>query len=159
MKNKIKNFNDLKNITVDILLPTMIVFWYFFLYLQLAFALGEKNHEIFFNYAQISLTLFGFTLLGTFFEKKRLSRNGLTDEEKKSIGQLVNINLNFLVTSICFLIIYSGVIMMGFEFENQIAINTLVIVYFSALVVGIVGLSFGTLQLYMFLRSWNKTGL
>lgn len=53
---KIKNLNDLKNVVVDVLLPTAIIFWYFFLSLQLAFGLGEKNHEIFFNYVQISLT-------------------------------------------------------------------------------------------------------
>jgi len=130
--------------------------WYIFLSIQLIIALFDKNYNIFFNYAQISLTLFGFTLLGTFFQNRELSKNGLNKEEKKTITKLVKINLNFLLTTVCFLVIYSASDVMFFEIEQEYARILISLIYFVLYLGGIVGLSFGTYSLYQFLKNWYK---
>ena len=94
-------YRKISDMLIDILLPTVIVLWYLFLFVQLISAIVAKNFDIFLNYGQISLTFFGFTLLGTFFEKKQL-KNYKTKKEKEMIERLVRINLNFLLTSISF---------------------------------------------------------
>ena len=96
---KTKEKRKITDIIIDTLLPSVLVIWYIFLYFQLIVALIEGNYSVYFNYAQITLTLFGFTLLGTFFEHIK--------KDKDAIKKLVKINLWFLLSAIGFLIVYA----------------------------------------------------
>ncbi len=78
----------------------LFVLWLFAMMFQFIYKImiGE-NYDLLLSYGQISLTVFGFTLIGGIFEKKKAH----SDIEKK----LFNASISFLITSISFFYLYS----------------------------------------------------
>jgi hypothetical protein len=152
INSEIGFINIIKNFAIKQLLSAALTAWCLLLFIHIMHAILNQNYSIYFNYAQISLTLFGFTLLGTIIGqidniKQRIS--------KEDIKKLIGINLNFLLSSISFLIIYSceGVfddISTSSDFSRIVIV--LIFLIFS--LTGLIGLSFGTVSLYKFLRKW-----
>ena len=112
-------------------------------------ALIKGDYSVYFNYAQIALTLFGFTLLGTFFEHIK--------RDEDAIKKLVRINLWFLLSAIGFLIVYAVTGFISFvketSFYNEIIVSSVFIIFS---LIGLVGLTFGTIYLYRFLSDWYR---
>jgi hypothetical protein len=78
---------------------TIFVLWLFGILMQFAYiSIVDNNYDILFQYGQISLTVFGFSLIGGIFEKKNHS-----DIEVK----LFETSISFLITSISFFYLYA----------------------------------------------------
>ncbi len=154
-----KKLKVIKYFLIKTLLPTLIMVWSLFLFFQLITALINKDFQIYFNYAQVALTLFGFTLVGTFFEGKNLKNKTISDKEKKMMRQLVSINLDFLLTAICFLVIYSTSDIMYIKFDSVFTSNIIAIIFGILIFIGIVVLTLGTNSLFLFLKDWYDSML
>lgn len=75
------------------------VLWLFGLTIQLIVSLTTGDYSIFKEYGRVALTVFGFTLIGGIFEKKK--RYSVIEK------QLFDSSLSFLLTSISFYVLYS----------------------------------------------------
>ena len=77
----------------------LIVIWYSGMFMQLLDTLPDRKYTMFLDYGLITLTFFGFTLIGGIFEDK--------EEPAKIKLKLFDSSLNFLITSIAFFVMYS----------------------------------------------------
>jgi len=68
----------------------LIVIWYSGMFMQLLENLPDQKYTMFLDYGLITLTFFGFTLIGGIFEKK--------DETSLIKLNLFDSSLNFLIT-------------------------------------------------------------
>ena len=77
----------------------LVTIWYLGMIMQFLDTVVERNYSMFMEYGMVTLTLFGFTLIGGIFEQ---------DKEQPPIKlKLFDSSLNFLVTSIAFFVMYS----------------------------------------------------
>jgi len=109
-------------------------------------------------YGQISLTLFGFTLIGGIFEKNKDRKNGekkLIEIEKK----LFDSSIYFLATSISFYFMYALSSVFTKEMTPMEDIPTALIVgaFGVAMFIGYYGLILGFINLYQVLVDYRAT--
>lgn len=88
----------------------------------MTFDLVNKNHIFFLTYAQICLTLFGFTFVSIFFEK----RNNF---DKKVLRKLFNLNIGFLSAAIGFFILDSIQYVVEVVNEPSIILNVIIVLF------------------------------
>lgn len=142
--------SKITNALINYLFPTVLNIWIVFLYIQLIVFLFNKDYSAYAYYAQIALTLFGFTLVGTFFGNKTL--------DKKAVKRLVGINLNFLISAISFLVVYACTGFISFVKNPDLYNSYLVtIIFFIFVMIGLFTLTFSTFSLFRFLKDWYKS--
>lgn len=77
----------------------LVTIWYLGMIMQFLDIIVEKDYTMFMEYGMVTLTLFGFTLIGGIFER---------DIDQSPIKlKLFDSSLNFLITSIAFFVMYS----------------------------------------------------
>ena len=67
--------------------------------IQFINAAVDQEYSMFYEYGQITLTVFGFTLIGGIFENRK--------KHPKIVKQLFDSSLSFLIASISFFFMYS----------------------------------------------------
>jgi hypothetical protein len=134
---------------VEVIFSLISGLWLLGLLFQFARALQYNDYEPLLTYGQISLTLFGITLIGGIFETgKKL------DIEKK----LFDSSLSFLITSISLFFAYglSGVMPDSKATFDTISLETLAVIIFTiALIIGFIGITIGVVQLYRILKNFR----
>jgi len=142
------------NFVILSLLYAVVVIWLLFLFFQMLFSIFKQDFSVYPFYAQITLTLFGFTLLGNIFTPK--DKDGSFSTEKH---ELFTINIWFLVASICFLIVYAGsnmlpIVTAAKDMNWQLQLLSVIII--GAFSFGLVFLVLGSLVLLFFLTRLHK---
>ena len=137
---------------LDTLLPSVFGFFYLFLFMHIISVLITQDYSVYFNYATIMITLFGFTLLGTFF--------GISKAPEELKKDIISINRLFLLGAISFLILYA---MTGFlsvvKDTSDYAESIFSIGFLIFSLIGVIGLSWGTTKLSMSLKKWNSLAI
>lgn len=87
---------------LGVISTTIVMVWFAGMISEIAKTFNGQDYSFFMRYAEISLTLFGFTLVGAIFEKKNL-KDGYSPILKK----LFVSSLTFLASAIGFLFLYS----------------------------------------------------
>lgn len=142
-KTKIRIIDGI-NYILRIIIPILAIIWVGGMLIDMVQNIGTKNYSFFVNYAQISLTLFGFTLIGGIFE--------LNKEKPKIVKQMFILSLWFLASAISFLIIYSFLFL---KFEGTIKIiGTIALPIL--MVLGFGGFVLGILYLFTVLFNYLK---
>ena len=106
------------------------------------------DYSPFLDYAKISLTLFGFTLIGAVFEKNRKKHN-------KIIKKLFHYSIIFLSSAIGFFVLYS-ISFIPFTQGEFFFDKVMPIIIFICMATGYGGLIYGSLGLLEKLVSYNK---
>ena len=142
-KTKIKLI-DGTNYTLRIVVPILAIIWVGGMLIDMVNNIGTKNYSFFVNYAQISLTLFGFTLIGGIFESNK--------EKPEIVKQMFILSLWFLASAISFFIIYSFLFL---KFEGLIKVIGMIALPV-LMVLGFGGFVWGILYLFSFLFNYLK---
>lgn len=124
----------------------LIMVWYCGMTMQLIDTFGSGEYSMFLDYGMITLTLFGFTLIGGIFED---------DQEQPLIKlKLFDSSINFLITSIAFFVMYS---LSYFLPKKMDFLGEKVIVgsFSIALLVGFIGLILGFVELLKILIDYR----
>ena len=77
-----------------VLFSGVSVLWLFGILIQFINAAVDRNYTMFYEYGQIALTAFGFTLIGGIFESKK--------SQSAIVIKLYDSSLSFLITAISF---------------------------------------------------------
>jgi len=115
--------------------------------LQMIRSFQMQGTSFFVDYAQISLTLFGFTLIGAIFEQKRA---------QKIVKQLFGLSIVFISSAISFFVLHS---IAQFSDVTGITQTLFQIVTFVALLIAFLGLAYGLLSLLLLLLRHYKEGI
>ena len=142
-KTKIKIINGINN-ALRIIIPTLAIIWIGGMLIDMVQNISTKNYSFFINYAQISLTIFGFTLIGGIFESSK--------EKPEIVKQMFILSLGFLASAISFFIIYSFLFL---KFEGIIKIVGTIILPI-LMVLGFGGFVWGILYLFTVLFNYLK---
>jgi hypothetical protein len=94
-----------------------LILWMITIFLQVA----KTNFDAINSYEQISLTLFGFTLIGGIFEAKK-------PEEIKFYGNLFGISLGFLASFILFLVSDNLKLIYSISNEGLVLLGLIIVV-------------------------------
>lgn len=142
-ETKIKIINRI-NYVLRIVIPVLAIIWVGGMLIDMIKNIGTQNYSFFIDYAQISLTLFGFTLIGGIFESSK--------EKPEIVKQMFTLSLGFLASAISFFIIYSFLFL---KFEGMIKIiGTIVLPIL--MVLGFGGFVWGILYLFTVLFNYLK---
>ena len=142
-KTKIKIIDN-TNYILRIIIPILAIIWVGGMLIDMVNNISTKNYSFFVNYAQISITLFGFTLIGGIFEYNK--------EKSEIVKQMFMLSLLFLASAISFFIIYSFLFL---KFEGIIKIiGTIVLPVL--MVLGFGGFVWGILYLFTVLFNYLK---
>jgi len=136
---------DGTNTVLSIIIPSIAIIWATGLILNMIKDVNAQNYSYFINYAQISLTLFGFTLIGGIFERKK--------DKPKIVKELFKLSLAFLFSAISFLFMYSSMYI-KWEGINMQIISYIFLSIF--IVVGIFSFVYGLLYLFTVLFNYLK---
>ena len=121
------------------------VLWFFGIFIQFINAATTRNYSMFYEYGQISLTVFGFTLIGGIFESK--------NDHSKIVKKLYDSSLSFLITAISFFFVYSMSSALNIPSESLNDVNSTLIVgsIFIAMLISFTGIVNGLLNLFLIL--------
>ncbi len=119
------------------LIPLIAAIWMGGMLFEMFKSISAQNYSYFKDYAQISLTLFGFTLIGGIFEDVK--------KGSKIVKRLFVLSLIFLFSAISFFCVYSS---MYLKLEGPILI---IVGYVIAvlLIAAFSGFVYGTLYLFL----------
>jgi len=132
--------------TLRFAVPIISVFWIGGLVIEMSKILSSNSFGFFMNYGQISLTLFGFTLVGAIFEKERKS---------KTVKKLFLLSILFLSSAIGFFALHSLSYYTGSQNVLNIAIFSLLILIFMTL--AFIGFVYGLwLLLTVLIIHWKE---
>jgi len=92
---KIKIIDWTNKYIIWFFIQLIAIFWITGMLFELMKTLSKSDYSFFINYAQISLTLFGFTLIGAIFQRKK--------EYPKIIKKMFIVSILFLASAISFL--------------------------------------------------------
>ena len=129
------------------LIPPVLVLWTFILFIQFIDALLHMDFTAYGIYSQVSLMLFGFTLLGNLAGRINIRLNN------KEIKNLTQINVGFLLSTIGFLITYGSKNMLWINTDN-VALSYIFIIFTMAFyTIGVMFMVAGIWGLYFLLRN------
>ena len=144
MKLKFKKWPLILKITT-LLFGGISILWIFGIFIQFINAVVNHDYSMFYEYGQITLTVFGFTLIGGIFESKK--------PHSKIVKKLYDSSLSFLITAISFFFLYSmsSVFTMPSislnDFQSAIIVGSISI----AILISFFGIVNGLLNLYLIL--------
>ena len=130
---------------IKVLTPLIAIIWLGGLLISMVKNIGQQNYSFFIDYAQISLTLFGFTLVGAVFENKR--------RINPIVKKLYHYSIVFLSSSISFFFLYSVSFL---NFESGILKQVMSILILISMIFGFLGLTYGALFLLNTLLNYSK---
>ncbi len=124
----------------------LVAIWYLGMMMQLLDIIVDKNYSIFMEYGMVTLTLFGFTLIGGIFE----------ENNKQSLIKLklFDSSLNFLITSIAFFVIYSISYFLSTNLDGMGAI-IVIGAFFICIILSFLGLIMGIVELLKLLIDYR----
>lgn len=94
-----KKFSDYLNPVLSIIMPSLVIIMIAGFIFEMINNFKINNYSYFINYALISLTLFGFTLIGAIFEDK--------NKKKPIVKKLFEHSIVFLSSAIAFFVVHS----------------------------------------------------
>lgn len=133
---------------LSIIIPTIAIVWLAGATIEIV-KMTSTNYLQFIEYAKISLTLFGFTLIGAVFEKKSLEKH------HEIVKKLFHYSIIFLSSAIGFFILYS-ISFIPFERGVFLFDYIMPIVIFISMAAGYWGLIYGSLGLLKQLISYSR---
>ncbi|MCK4364847.1 MAG: hypothetical protein KAW45_02225 [Thermoplasmatales archaeon] len=135
--------------TLQPLFGAVSVLWLFGIMIQFIHSTISQNYDMFKEYGQIALTVFGFTLIGGIFENRK--------KRPEIVKKLFDSSLSFLITAIAFFFMYSLSSVFTKEMSPMGNIQeTLIVVSFSiAMIIGYYGIISGLLNLYRILIDYR----
>jgi hypothetical protein len=129
------------------IIPAIGVIWLAGSLIELA-KMTITDYSPFLEYAKISLTLFGFTLIGAVFEKNKKKHNDI-------IKKLFHYSIIFLSSAIGFFVLYS-ISFIPFTQGEFFFDKIMPIIIFISMSAGYGGLVYGSLGLLRKLISYKK---
>lgn len=135
--------------TFKILYGAIYLIWMTGIFFQFVESLGNGDFSMMHIYGQITLTLFGFTLVGGIFENRKPS---------PIVKKLFNSSILFLLTSMAFFIMYalSSYIMLDYA-KLDLSGMMVLIAYVIAMGIGFFGMIVGFLNLFQILLDYRGT--
>ncbi|MBU1855118.1 MAG: hypothetical protein KKF89_05335, partial [Nanoarchaeota archaeon] len=132
-----------------ILFSAVYVLWVFGIIIQFINSALDQDYSMFYEYGQIALSVFGFTLIGGIFENKKT--------QSRIVKKLFDSSLSFLITAISFFFLYSmSSVLIKPSTSMDLFQSTLIIGSISiAMLIGISGVVLGLLNLYLILVSYR----
>lgn len=129
----------------------IFVLWLFGIGIQSINSFLHQEYSMYIIYGQIALTLFGFTLLGGIFEKKR--------NPSEIVKKLFDSSISFLTVAIAFFFMYSVSSVFTKDMTSMDEVSTALVVgsFSLAMLIGFYGLIFGFLNLYQILIDYRAT--
>lgn len=137
--------------TFRILTGGIFVLWLFGIAIQSINSFLHQEYSMYLIYGQIALTLFGFTLIGGIFEKKR--------NPSEIVKKLFDSSISFLTVAIAFFFMYSMSSVFTKDMIPMDAIPTALVVgsFSLAMMIGFYGIILGFLNLYQILIDYRMT--
>ena len=147
---------EIKYKILVILSSGLVTIWYLGMMMQFLDTIVEGNYTMFMEYGMVTLTLFGFTLIGGIFEDNK--------EQSPIKLKLFDSSLNFLITSIAFFVMYS--ISYFFQSDTNLYGTTIIgVTFVISFILGFVGMIVGFVNLLKILidyriklKNRNKVG-
>jgi hypothetical protein len=128
------------------LVPTMAILMFGGMFIEMIKGFQQTQYPTFFmNYAQISLTIFGFTLIGGIFERKK--------NKPRIMKNLFYLSLIFLSSSIGFIFLHT---IQYYTFSGEPIEIVIKILVFIAMALGFIGFVCGLFFLLLLLVSFIK---
>jgi len=145
---KFKKWPVILKITT-VLFGGVSVLWLFGILIQFINGAVDHDFSMFYEYGQIALTAFGFTLIGGIFESKK--------PQSDIVIKLYDSSLSFLITAISFFFLYSlsSILTKPTESIGDLQTGLIVGSFFIAMIIGISGLISGLLNLYKILVDYR----
>ena len=135
--------------TFKILYGTIYLVWMTGIFFQFAKSLEKSDFSMMYTYGQITLTLFGFTLVGGIFENRKPS---------PIVKKLFNSSILFLLTSMAFFIMYALSSYIMLDYAKLDLSGVMVLMAFAiAMCIGFFGMIVGFLNLFQILLDYRGT--
>ena len=131
---------------IIVVIPIVTLIWIIGLMVEAVKNIQSENYLFFINYAHLSLTLFGFTLIGSIFEKK-------TDTKLPIVKRLSHLAIVFLASSTSFLILYSYSFLLGKNILGPLEFYFLLGLFLIGYLGMVHGLIFLLITLYKYIRN------
>ena len=133
-----------------ILFGGVSVLWLTGIFIQFIHSIIRQDYSMFYEYGQIALTVFGFTLIGGIFENKK-------KQPLRIVKNLFDSSLSFLITAISFFFMYSLSSIFTKEMTPMGDVQTYLLVgsFSLAMLIGFCGLIVGLLNLYILLVNYR----
>ncbi len=156
MKNKPKSqiIDRILWILSLIIVPIIAIIWVGGILAQWIIGVQSQDLSFFLTYGQITLTLFGFTMISAIFEK---------NIKKPIVNDLFRLSIVFLSSSISFFFLYSSSFLFFQDQTNTLLNDIYAKLLVFSLIVALLGLVYGILSLLQILlkhareNSNNKT--
>lgn len=134
---------------LSIIVPIIVILWIGGMVFQWIDGIKSRDLSFFLTYGQITLTLFGFTMISAIFEKNK--------GKAKELKDLFHLSLIFLVSSISFFFLYfSSFVILEVTFDKIWLEWTYVGLIIITLVIGFLGFVYGIFILLQILLKYAK---